>query len=275
MNFSSGSEFCFESGTVDVPDFEMIPLSFRNILFHLCLTCFFGYPAFAQTATEIVQKADEKLRGATSQAEITIRTVRPTWSRSMDVKAWMKGSDFSMILVQAPAKDKGIVFLKRKKEVWNWMPVLDRTIKLPPSMMSQSWMGTDFTNDDLVKESSIVHDYAHSFLRDTLVGGRPCYLIRMIPKPEAVVVWGKLIVCIDKADFIELHTWFFDEEGQLISTMNAYDVKLMDNRLIPTRFEMIPADKKNQKTEMIYRAVKYNRPIEDGFFTTGKMKNLS
>jgi hypothetical protein len=97
----------------------------------------------------------------------------------------------------------------------------------------------------------------------------------MIPKPEAVVVWGKLIVCIDKLDLIELHTWFFDEEGQLINTMNAYDLKIMDMRLIPTRFEMIPADKKNQKTEMIYRSVKYNRPIDDGFFTAEKMKTVN
>jgi outer membrane lipoprotein-sorting protein len=226
----------------------------------------------AQTAEEIVRKADEKLRGNTSQVELTIKTVRPNWTRSMDVKAWMKGSDYSMILIQSPAKDKGIAFLKRKKEVWNWMPSLERTIKLPPSMMSQSWMGTDFTNDDLVKESSIVNDYTHSITGDTVIDDRSCHIIQLIPKREAAVVWGKLIVCISKKDFLELHTRFFDEDGRLINIMNAYDVKMMDNRLIPTRFEMIPVDKKNQKTEMIYRTVKYNRPIEDGFFTAEKMK---
>jgi outer membrane lipoprotein-sorting protein len=228
----------------------------------------------AQTAKEIVKKADEKFRGTTSQVQLTIKTVRTNWSRSMDVKAWMKGSDYSMILIQSPAKDKGIAFLKRKKEVWNWMPSLERTIKLPPSMMSQSWMGTDFTNDDLVKEASIVNDYEHSFAGDTTIDNRPCYIIQMIPKPEAAVVWGKLVVCIDKKDFLELHTRFFDEDGRLVNIMNAYDIKMMDNRLIPTRFEMIPVDKKNQKTEMIYRDIKYNRPIDDGFFTAEKMKTL-
>lgn len=230
---------------------------------------------FAQTAKEIVQKADDKMRGATSQVELTIKTIRPSWTRAMDVKAWMKGSDYSMILIQSPAKDKGVVFLKRKKEVWNWMPSLERTIKLPPSMMSQSWMGTDFTNDDLVKESSIINDYNHSIIGDTVIENRSCYIIQMVPKPEAAVVWGKLIVCIDKKDFIELHTKFFDEDGKLISTMNAYDVKTMDERLIPTRFEMIPADKKNHKTEMIYKSVKYNRPIEESFFTAEKMKTIN
>lgn len=239
--------------------------------FLILLVCF---PAFltAQTAREIVQKADEKMRGNTSQAIITIKTIRPSWSRTMTVKTWMKGTDLAMILIQSPAKDKGIVFLKRKKEVWNWMPVLEKTIKLPPSMMNQSWMGTDFTNDDLVKESSVVNDYEHSIIGDTIIDNRSCFIIQMVPKPEAAVVWGKLIVCIDKKDMLELHTKFFDEDGSLISTMNAYNVKLMDGRLIPTTFEMIPADKKNQKTEMIYETIQYNKPIEDGFFTTERMK---
>jgi outer membrane lipoprotein-sorting protein len=192
----------------------------------------------------------------------------------MDIKAWVKGTDYSMILVQAPAKDKGIVFLKRKKEVWNWMPALEKTIKLPPSMMSQSWMGTDFTNDDLVKESSIVHDYNHRIIGDTIIDNRSCHIIEMIPRPEAAVVWGRLVVCIDKKDFLELHTRFYDEDGELINIMNGSDIRTMDGRLIPTRFEMLPMDKKNQKTEMIYRSIKYNRPIEDGFFTTEKMKTL-
>lgn len=241
----------------------------------IIIAIYFSAVLQAQTAKEIVQKADDKLRGTTSQVELTIRTVRPKWTRSMDVKAWIKGSDYSLILIQSPPRDRGIAFLRRKKEVWNWMPVLERTIKLPPSMMNQSWMGTDFTNDDLVKESSIVNDYKHSIIGDTTIDGRGCYLIQMIPKPEAAVVWGKLIVCIDKKDFLELHTRFFDEEGKLINIMNAYDIKMMDNRLIPTRFEMIPVGKKNQKTEMIYRAIQYNRPIDDGFFTVEKMKEVS
>ncbi|HJS56049.1 MAG TPA: outer membrane lipoprotein-sorting protein [Chitinophagaceae bacterium] len=230
--------------------------------------------AFSQDAKEIVRKADEKMRGNTSQVEMTIRTIRPSWSREMDIKAWMKGGDYSMILIQSPAKDKGIVFLKRKKEVWNWMPVLERSIKLPPSMMNQSWMGTDFTNDDLVKESSIVNDYVHNTVGDTTIDNRACYVIEMIPKPDAAVVWSKLIVCIDKKDFLELHTKFYDDDGKLVNSMNAYDIKIMDGRLIPTHFEMIPAEKKNQKTEMIYKNIQYNKPIEDNFFTTERMKTV-
>jgi outer membrane lipoprotein-sorting protein len=244
----------------------------KGILILVILT--WAISVVAQDAKEIVRRADEKMRGNTLQAEMVIRTVRPSWTREITLKAWTKGTQYSMILIESPQKDEGIAFLKRQKEVWNWMPVLERTIKLPPSMMSQSWMGTDFSNDDLVKESSVLEDYDHSIIGDTVIGDRSCYRIQMLPKPEAAVVWGKLIVCIDKKDYLELNTLFYDEDDELINIMNAFDVKVMDNRLIPTRFEMIPMDKKNHKTEMIYRQVLYNRPIDNSFFSIEKMKNL-
>ena len=227
---------------------------------------------FAQDATEIVKKADQKMRGTTSQANMVIRIVRPSWSREMEVKTWMKGTAYAMILIKTPARDKGTAFLKKKKEVWNWLPTLERTIKLPPSMMSQSWMGTDFTNDDLVKESSVVEDYTHSIVGDTVIAGRNCYIIRLIPKPEAAVVWGKLILCIDKQDFLELYTRFYDEQGSLQNTMHADEVKIMDGRLIPTRMEMVPADKPEQRTEIIYKSILFDRPLGNDFFSVDRMK---
>ncbi|MBN9484714.1 MAG: outer membrane lipoprotein-sorting protein [Bacteroidetes bacterium 43-93] len=240
----------------------------------LLLTLLISLSCYAQDATEIVRKADEKMRGTTMQAELTIRTIRPAWTREMNCRIWIKGNSLSMILILSPVKDKGISFLKRKKEVWNWMPSLERTIKLPPSMMSQNWMGTDFTNDDLVRESSVVEDYIHTVTGDTIIQNRVCYIIKMIPKPEAAVVWSKVVVCIDKKDFIELHSRFYDENDELINTMNCYDIKLMDDRMIPTRFEMVPSDKKGQKTEMVYKMVSYNKPIKDDFFSVEYMKKL-
>jgi len=230
---------------------------------------------FSQEAKDIVKKADDKMRGTTMQGEIIIRTVRPTWSREMQCKVWMKGNNLALILIQSPARDKGIAFLKRKKEVWNWMPALERTIKLPPSMMNQSWMGTDFTNDDLVKESSITDDYDHTLIGDTIIDKKPCYIIRMIPKPETAVVWSKVVVCIDKKDFLELYTEFFDEEGKLTNTMRGSDIRMMDGRLIPTRIEMIPADKKGHKTEIIYLSVQFNRQIDDNFFSIERIKQFN
>lgn len=234
----------------------------------------YSHPLSAQTALEIVKKADAKMRGTTSRIEMTIKTIRPHWSRQMDIKVWSKGNMYSLIYVLGPARDRGIAFLKRNKEVWNWIPALEKTIKLPPSMMSQSWMGTDFTNDDLVKESSVINDYTHSLGGDTMIAGRPCHLIWMEPKPEAAVVWGKILICIDKKDFMELHTRFYDEEGTLVNIMNAYDPVMMGGRLIPRKVEIIPVDKKNQKTEMVYNKVIYDQPIDDAFFSLNTMKTI-
>jgi hypothetical protein len=243
-----------------------------QLIFYLLFP--FIYPFQDNDARDIVKRADQKMRGSTMQAEILIKTIRPTWSREMQCKIWEKGNELALILIQSPVRDKGISFLKRKKEVWNWLPTLERTIKLPPSMMSQSWMGTDFTNDDLVKESSIVDDYYHKIIGDTLILERSCFIIQMIPKPESAVVWSKVILCIDKKDFLELHSRFYDEEGDLINTMNSFDIKMMHDRIIPTRFEMIPADKKDQKTVMIYRNIQYNQPIDNNFFSVVQMKML-
>ena len=244
-----------------------------SLLFMLLLFLqLFQEPAL--TAKQVVKKATDNVRGESSQAEMLIRTVRPTWQREMTLKTWTKSDKYAMILIQSPVKEKGVAFLKRDKEVWNWVPVLERSIKMPPSMMAQSWMGTDFTNDDLVKESSMVEDYEHSFAGDTIIANRDCYIIKMIPKPDAAIVWSKLILCIDKKDFLELHSKFYDEDGALINIMNASDIKTMDGRLIPCYLEMIPADKRNQKTVLIYSRITFNKPIPESFFSLQQMKNL-
>lgn len=236
--------------------------------------CLVTQISYSQSALEIVKKMDQNMRGNSSQAEMVIKTIRPTWSREMEVKTWIKGTQFAMILIQSPIKEKGIVFLKRKKEVWNWMPTLERTIKLPPSMMANSWMGTDFTNDDLVKESSVVDDYTHSIIGDTLIENQPCYLIKMIPKPQTAVVWGQIVVSVDKKYFIERYTEFYDEDKKLINTMSASVIKWMDGRFIPTHIIMVPMDKKNNRTEIIYKSIYFNKNIEDNYFSLERIKQI-
>jgi hypothetical protein len=118
----------------------------------------------AQDARAIVERMDKNMRGDYSTQELTMTIVRPTWQRTISMKGWSVGQDYSMILITAPAREKGQVFLKREKEMWNWVPAIDRMIKIPPSMMMQSWMGSDFTNDDLIRESSVIDDYEHRLL---------------------------------------------------------------------------------------------------------------
>lgn len=226
------------------------------------------------SAKDIVNKADGNMRGKTSQADITVKIIRPSWNREMTMKAWSKGDDYSMILVKSPAKEKGIVFLKREKEVWNWIPSIERTIKLPPSMMSQSWMGTDFTNDDLVKEASAVVDYTHKLLGKESIKGKECYKIEMIPMPSAAIVWEKVIVWIDALDFLQLKAEFYDEDGELVNIMNSGDIKEMGGRKITSKIEMIPVDKAGNSTWIIYNDIVFDEEIDDNFFTTRNMKQL-
>jgi len=226
------------------------------------------------TADEIIAKANEKMKGNTSQAQITIQIIRPTWTREISMKSWSKGLDMSMALVTAPAQDKGTVYLKRKKEAWNWVPSIQRTIKLPPSMMSQSWMGTDLTNDDLINSSSIVTDYIHKLIGEETIAGRNCYKIELDPKPQAAIVWGKILTWVDKNDFIQLKSQFFDEDGNVVNTMNFTNMKSIGGRTIPTHFEVIPADKPGNKTIMIYDNMIFDKPISDDFFSTNNMKTV-
>jgi len=230
--------------------------------------------AFAQNATEIIRKADEKRRGETGKASMTITIVRPKWQRTMSLKSWSMGTEFSIILVTAPARDKGTVFLKRKKEIWNWIPSIERNIKLPPSMMMQSWMGSDFTNDDLIKESSIVEDYNHKLIGDSTIHNRPVYKIELIPKPNAPVVWGKIYSWVDKKDFMELRTELYDEEGYIVNEIVYSDIKELGGRLLPAKMEYIPKDKVGHKTIMEYKNVEYNISITEDFFSLQNMKRV-
>jgi outer membrane lipoprotein-sorting protein len=228
----------------------------------------------AQDIKEIVRQADEKFRGTSSYGTFSMTIERPTWSRTISMKSWSLGTEYSMIYVTAPAKEKGQVFLKRQNEMWNWVPSIERMVKIPPSMMMQSWMGSDFTNDDLVRESSIVKDYTHKLVGEETVDDYPCYKIEFTALENAPVVWCKVLMWISKKDYLWLKAEFYDEDGVLVNTEILSDVKKMDDRVIPTRMEMIPADKKGQKTIMIFENTDFDIPLKEDFFSIQNMKKI-
>jgi outer membrane lipoprotein-sorting protein len=228
----------------------------------------------AQDATEIVRKANDKMQGESSRVEMKMQIIRPSWERSISMKAWSKGQDYSLILVTAPARDEGSAYLKRGNEIWNWQPKINRTIKMPPSMMSQSWMGSDFSNNDLVREASIVVDYYHTLLGDTTISGYDSYKIEMIPKPDAPVVWDKVITFISKDEYLQLRAEFYDEDGELVRLMEGGDIRQMDDRMVPTRMEMIPMNENGHKTVVIYEEMEFNINISQSFFSIQNMKNV-
>lgn len=228
----------------------------------------------AQNLEEIIRKADEKFRGNSSQGEMTMIIGRPTWSREVTMKSWTVGDHYSLIYITAPAKGKGQVFLKRNKEMWNWVPNIERMIKIPPSMMMQSWMGSDFTNDDLVRESSLAKDYEHILLAEEKTAGYDSYKIELIPKEDAPVVWGKVVMWISKTDYLWLKGEYYDEDGILVNTEILSDIKMMGNRKMPTRLEMIPADKPGQKTVLIFKNIEFDVKIDESFFSQQNMKKV-
>lgn len=228
----------------------------------------------AQDAREIVERMDKNMRGDYSTQELTMTIVRPTWQRTITMKGWSKGQDYSMILITAPAREKGQVFLKREKEMWNWVPAIDRMIKIPPSMMMQSWMGSDFTNDDLVRESSVIDDYEHRLLGKEMEQGRSCYKIELIPKPEAAVVWGKILLWITEEDYLELKVEFYDEDEMLKNTQYLSKIQTMGKRKLPTHWEMIPAGEEGKKTVVDLVNADFDTVIPESFFSQQNMKTL-
>ncbi len=229
---------------------------------------------YSQNATEIVRKADRKMRGETSKAVMEMKIIRPTWDRTIRFKTWSKGYEYSMTLVTYPPNEEGQVFMKRQNEMWNWNPTINRMIKLPPSMMSQGWMGSDYTNDDMLKEASIVVDYDHKMLGTETISGETCYKIQLIPKEDAAVVWGKVIMWISKEGLYELKSEFYDEFGDLTKTHLGSDVKMMSGRKIPTKYEIIPADEEKQKTVVKILEIEFNIDLQEAFFSKQNMKRI-
>jgi len=226
------------------------------------------------SATEIVKKADEKMRGKTNTSTMEMVIIRPTWKRSIGMKSWGRGIDYSMTYITAPANEKGQVFMKLKTDMWNWIPSISRMIKIPTSMMSQGWMGSDYTNDDILKESSIVVDYNHKILDEEDVNGFKTYKIEMIPKENAAVVWRKVYKWITKKEYIQIKTEYYDDSNNLVKSELGYDFKKMDGRLIPTRIEIIPANEKGKKTVLYIKKAKFNIALPQSFFSQQNMKRV-
>lgn len=243
-------------------------------LFTTLFSFFIAGQLAAQNAKDIVRKSDELIRSKSSYSEISMKIIKPDWSREMRMKVWAIEPDYALVLITAPARDKGSVTLKRQKEVWNYIPAVRRVIKIPPSMMLQGWMGSDFTNDDLVRQSSIVTDYNQKIVGSEKIAGYDCYKIEMIPRPEAGVVWGKVLLWISKKGFMQMQAEYYDEDDVLIKSMTGSDVRKLGGRTFPTHWEMAPRDKPGQKTIMEYHAIEFNKKLNSRFFSQQNMKHV-
>ena len=227
------------------------------------------------SAAEIIKKTDDKFKGEQSGYSVmTMTIVRPSWQRAVEFKSWSKEDDYALTLITAPAREKGQTFLKRKTEMWSWNPSINRLVKLPPSMMSQGWMGSDYTNDDILRESSVVDDYNHSIEGTETFDGHECWKIKLIAKEDAGVLWGHQVWWIDKIEFIALKAELYDEDDYLVRTEKASELRMMDGRLIPTLIELVPAENEGYKTILKITEIKFNIKIEESFFSQQNMKTI-
>ena len=239
----------------------------------LLLVALLTAPLRAQeSARDIVDRVDQLLRGKSSHGTVTMDVVTADWSRSLDLEIWSLGTEYALVRVLAPRKDAGTATLKAGKDLWNYLPRVDRTIKLPPSLMSAAWMGSHLTNDDLVKESRLIEDYdiAIDFSGDR--DGVAVWEFVLTPKPEAPVVWGRIEEQIRKADDMPVWARYYDERGTLTRTMTFSDFKQMGGRLVPARLTVTPADKPGESTVLLYHELAFDVGLEPSFFSLQRLQ---
>ena len=223
------------------------------------------------TAEDILNNVDDLYRGTSSDGVMTMEIVTENWSRTLALEFWSKGEDKSLIKILAPKKEAGTATLRVGNDIWNFLPKVNRTIKIPSSMMSQSWMGSHFTNDDLVRESRMADDYDFTITFQGLRDGVDVIEITCLPKPEAAIVWGKVILTVTANDHIPREMLYYDEDLALVRTMTFSDIQTIGERKIPMKMVVVPTDKPNESTTVVYSKITFDLGIDDSFFS---LRNL-
>ena len=239
----------------------------KKLLLTLVCTLFFSAYTYAdEEAVALLKKIDELYRSDTSISTMKMEIVTPNWQRTLEMESWTVGMDDTFIRILSPRKDRGVATLKKDSEMWNFFPKINKVIKVPPSMMMGSWMGSDFTNDDLVKEVSLVEDY-HVEKKEE--GNE--YHLTLTPKKQTVTVWGRIEITVEQSSLLPLSQAYFNEKGEKVRVMTFSDVKDFSGKVMPAKMTMTPLNKSGHKTVIEYVEAKFDVELEDGIFT---LRNL-
>lgn len=242
----------------------------KIILFIIFL--FSSQIVFGADVYEIIKSAENKFKGETSQGKFTMIISTPDYTRTLKMESYNKGNDKALVVITSPPKEAGNKTLKIGKEIWTYLRMTEKTMKLPPSMMLQSWNGSDLTNDDLVRESSLYNDYEIKLMFEEKIGSELCWKIELTPKPEAPVVWGRIYYWVRQSDYNPALVQYYEENGELVRTFKFSDIKNIDGRIIPSRWTIINEKKKGYQTEFIYDDVKLDKPIPDKIFSIRELE---
>lgn len=240
-----------------------------KLTFVTCLLMGIG-TVFAETdpkAIELLERVDNLYQQDNSHAVMTMEITTPDFSRSMSMESWSIGLDYSLVRVLEPKKERGVSTLKRENDMWNYLPKIKKVLKVPPSMMMGSWMGSDFTNDDLMREGSWVDEFDVALSEDDST-----YTLDLVAKPNTVTVWGKMQIIIDKSNLMPVKQVYFDEDGTPMREMLFSEVKTFDDVLLPTVMELKPLNKPENVTRVIYESMEFNVDIDEDFFSLQNLK---
>ncbi len=221
---------------------------------------------------DLIRAAMEHWRGLTSYSEMTMTIHRSDWQRSFSMQAWTQGDKMSLVRVTAPKRDAGNGTLVQDNSMWTFSPKINRILKVPPSMMNQSWMGSDFSNKDISKSTDIIEQYDHSLVKTEQRDDHLVYTIESIPHEEAAVVWGKEVLVI-RDDYIMLRQEFWDQDGILVKEMNTTAIEKMDDRMIASRMRMSKLEAPEEWTEMTVDSVDFDIDISPSLFTLSNLRN--
>jgi hypothetical protein len=222
---------------------------------------------------KLIKEVDDLYRSKASYAELEMEIVTPHWSRTLAMKSWTEGMDKTFIRITSPLKEKGVATLRIKSEMWNFLPRTDKVMKVPPSMMMSSWMGSDFTNDDLVKEFSLFEDYTYELIKPDTVAPS-LYFINCIPRPDLPIVWGNIVIAVTKDRHLPVWQKYYDEKGNLMRVMTYADVKEFSGRLVPATMEMVPLTKEGHKTVIRYIDIKFDIKVDEEVFSLRNLHSI-
>ena len=226
---------------------------------------------FANEAEDIIKKVDQNMRGQNVYMKMHMSIKTKNHKRTMGMESWSEGKHKSFVKIISPSKDAGITFLSLNGQMWQYVPKIERVIKIPPSMMLQNWMGSDISNDDVVKQSSIVDDYHAKLLSKK----GSVATIELIPKPNAAVVWGKIISKINTSNYTEIEDVFYDESGNKVRVFSYKNVKKFGRYYLPTVWTIKPLNKKYNSTTMVIDNAVFDGKISSQYFQKSALKRFS
>ncbi|MCX6647506.1 MAG: outer membrane lipoprotein-sorting protein [bacterium] len=225
------------------------------------------------TATQMIAKMRDFTRGTTSHGIMTMEVVTPDWNRSVQMEWWEKGEEKFLIRVLSPARDEGNGTLKIGNNLWNYIYAFDETVHIPPAMMAQAWMGSDFTNDDIVRDSSLVEDYRHALEGIEEINGERCYKILLTTDPSTPVPWLMIRIWTRVSDLLPVREEYYDDNGNVARYMDFSEFKYMSDRVTPTVMRMVPVDQEGRYTEMTYNEIEFDIDLLDEIFTEQNLTN--